>query len=67
MKVGFLGFGNIAKAAVEGLNHKKLKNISEIYVSSANLNTLKNDAKELVRKIVEGDKNVFISRSSKAS
>lgn len=30
-------------------------------------NILKNDAKELVRKIVEGDKNVFISRSSKAS
>lgn len=46
MKIGFLGFGNIAKAAVEGLNNKKIKSIEEIYVSDLNETKLKEEAKK---------------------
>lgn len=46
MKIGFLGFGNIAKSAIQGINNKKIKNIEKIYVSSLDYSTCKEDAKK---------------------
>ena len=45
MNIGFLGFGNIAKAAVSGLTNKKIKTIDKIFVSGLNYSTVKKDAK----------------------
>ena len=46
MKIGFLGFGNIAKAALAGLQNKKIKNIEQFYASSTHYLTLKEEAKQ---------------------
>lgn len=44
MRIGFLGFGNIAQAMAQGLSNKKLKD--ELFASSLNYNTLVEDTKK---------------------
>ena len=46
MKIGFLGFGNIAKAMLEGLTYRNKKLLKEIYASSAHYDKLLKNTKK---------------------
>lgn len=46
MKIGFIGFGNIAKAMLEGLTYRNKKIIKDIYASSAHYDKLVKNTKK---------------------
>jgi len=58
MNIGFLGFGNIAKSAYQGLTNKKIKIIEQIYATSLNYSQLKEEAKTLKIKPCKDNKEL---------